>query len=280
MNYDKAAFVRAGLGEWQDIVLVRVFYGRQCLGSSSPLSAAIAEPPSPKSPAVWGFFFDPRTLGLSYYGAYWESLDLLLDEQSATSIECKGREKVNGRDAWHIVLAYPAAKGELPAERHLWVGEQEGFPVYRCVLRNREKVYHVIESTYEDPLNGNVLPIRVKREGKFDKSGLPGMVTHFEQIKGDYGVETDSSLFDLTGLGLAPGAAVTDNRVQQVIGYWNGSGLSLDPEEAIRVSRAGNASGGVFTWVWLAVALVIVAGCGVFVWARRKALGARLRPSG
>jgi len=107
-------------------------------------------------------------------------------------------------------------------------------------------------------LDTKVLPIRVKREGKFDKNGIPAIVTQFEQIKANYGVKPDPSLFGFTSLGLAPGAAVTDNRLQHVVGYWNGTGLSNDPVEARALAAQGGTTSGTL-WVWLLLAALVLA---------------------
>jgi hypothetical protein len=270
MNYDRGAFVRAGLGQWEDIVIKKVFDGSQVLGASGQKSAGISAPPNPRSEGTAGLLFDPRTMGLSFHSHFWETIEYCLGYREASSVVCRGQEKVGGQLAWHVIVSKARGPGQDPVERHFWIGDQEGFPVYRCELQTKDTLRELIESDYENPVATHVLPVRVRINGKFDAKGKPTVDMVFEQVKGAYGVAIDPATFTLKGLDLELGASVTDNRLQQVVGYWNGTDLSPDPSEAIRSGKRAQ-SGAIGPWPWALGALIVLLAGGIAAFlARRK----------
>jgi hypothetical protein len=199
--------------------------------------------------------FDPRTLGLSL-GLGWALTvsDLLPYKQG--SVEMVGKEQVRGIDAWHVRISM-----ETPFKYHrdLWIGDTEGFPVYRYDV-TLDTELQTIMSFYENK-SYPWLPSRVECTS-FNTNGTLRFGLTVTITKAEANVAFSETNWTLAALNMPVGTPVMDRRTKLTVGIWNGT--SLTPFEVWTANR--RAKDGVqmppkhsrtIVWIFLLVVSVL-----------------------
>ncbi len=167
-------------------------------------------------------FFDPRLLGITT--TYWwnETLKGELPYHDGTEMQTVGAEEINGRSCWHVSII-----DVHDQRRDLWIDDENGYRVYRSEFSipgfKRNSTTPIYSGDTES------LPTRVITE-YFDARGLPK--TH-RRIVTVLDTEPNVEFADVTwgyeSLELPIGVPVADLRAKRRLGYWDGSGLALNP---------------------------------------------------
>ncbi len=174
------------------------------------------------------FLGNPRCLGLSSSTYVETTVEGCLGYADAKSFELAGEESVEGIPAWHVRVQ-SRSWGTLD----FWI--EVAHP--ERVLK-RANGSDVVLSKYEGDASRDPLPVEVKI--MTFRNGAPFMGEQFIRSNASYNVPMEPSSFTLSGLGIAKGTPVTDNRISRSIGYWTGTGLSedLSPADATKAEGA------------------------------------------
>jgi hypothetical protein len=276
MNFDREQFVKLGLGKWRETTNRVIYDGTQMIAASSLATNINLDKPAGPGLAQYGLFFDLRALGLFITGGAEETVESSLEVNVPNAASVLGREKIGDRDAWHVILRFHHTEGSQ-IEKHLWIGDQEGFPVYRTVNKEGSRVYRQVDCEYRDPIKTNVLPIKVRRQDDIEGNGVARLEMALEEVKAEYGAEVNAEEFTLASLKPAIGASITDRKLMRIVGYWDGTGITTDLAAVERIKRiASSDSQGVVTvsrigpFIALGVlaVIVILASMG-WLWTRR-----------
>jgi len=209
---DKEALERLGLGQFRDLSYRTAYDGKVFLyfGDSG------TEITDSTNDFGW-YIFDPRTVGLlcvsiTAHG----TLDKMSCFQNPESVSIIGKEDVGGIPAWHL-------KEILSGD---WVYEfwlDVAHPTH--ILKHADPGNHSMLFERYDPQNpSDPLPGEID----FIDQGHWAYECYWFRRHARYNVPIDPKAFTLAGLGMAPGVPVVDVRIQQRIGYWNGSTLVED----------------------------------------------------
>jgi hypothetical protein len=186
------------------------------------------------SDATANYLFDPRLLGITTTYSWGETIETAVPHQNVKKIELIGAEQINGLPVWHVRLI-----DSYDQQINLWINSDHGFRVYRYDFSilgetNSTLSYYEnpdypwlpsrVETSYRSGTNGSILSGRTTSILKAEKAKLP------------------EKTWTIAGVQPAIGAAVSDLRIKQRIGYWNGHGLSqradLEPEfEPVKMSK-------------------------------------------
>src|SRR5262249_55196183 len=125
MNYDREAFVRAGLGKWENEEIRSMWDGSNFGQYSKSMGASYRDDRKDTPDLV----FDPRLLGLLPYYEMKQTVADCLPYRTAKSVALVGSEPIANRQTWHVCLTSPAG-----VERHFWIEDREGFRVHKFML--------------------------------------------------------------------------------------------------------------------------------------------------
>jgi len=168
--------------------------------------------------------FDPRSLGLASYVGPDTTVERILGISSAKSVELVGQEIMDGNPTWHVRV-------QLPAPQSTSVGLDFWLEAARPARVLRHSVNgDVVTSRYDASDPGNPIPIEVHVVD--GRTGGPRIVSRIVQTRSDWGATVEARQFTLAGLGMPVGTPVTDVRKSRSMGYWTGTGLAEDPQEA------------------------------------------------
>ncbi|MFO1460676.1 MAG: sigma-70 family RNA polymerase sigma factor [Verrucomicrobiota bacterium] len=216
---DRASAVQAGLLEGfrtrnvlaSDGTTLLHFRNHERKDGSTDASTSIDDPRKGSS----SYLFDPRCLGLSGICSPASTVQSSLAYGNAENVRLEGREKVDGRPAWHVQIRtkYGALDFWMDAEHP------------ERVLRHTSGTSTVV-SRYSAP---DSLPTEV--EVLDVREGRPFYKTVFVRTRLEILESVDPTRFTLAGLGMPIGTSVSDVRNQRRIGYWTGNGLSKDLPE-------------------------------------------------
>ncbi len=173
--------------------------------------------------------FDPRILGLNPSPFVKHTIESCLAYDHAESVELSGKETVEGVAAWHVRV--PFAKYHVNDD--FWIDVNHPSHVVKCEL-NGQTAFSKFDAAHpEDPI-----PIEVRTVGfygreraRYEESYLRGTTR--------YNVPIDPASWTLAGLNMPVGTRVFDYRTSQILGYWNGTGLSenLPPQTAQEIGK-------------------------------------------
>ena len=163
------------------------------------------------------FVIDPRRMGLRASPSAGSTVEGCLGYGNAKSFECLGSELVRGTLAWHVRVKL---KGDAVLDFWMDVARPE-----RLIQAQIES--ETVVSDFEDGNGSDPIPSRVTVLNRQPNASLPEI--RYLRTRFESGTPPKSGTFDLSGLGMAVGTDVTDDRISRRIGYWNGSGLSEYP---------------------------------------------------
>lgn len=256
MGGDWEAFVRAGLGHFEDVHIRTAFDGTQLLHYEGMGGANVGD----LARGAPDYCLDPRIFGITVTHGKTRTISSCLAYRDARSVELVGPERVGGHSTWHVLV-----HDKRGSQRHFWVEDAEGFRVHRCEqIDDFGKLYQhwITQSEYSQPVAAQPLPVKTVTN-RYDRDGRAISVVTFTQVRARYGVSVDPKAWTLAGLELPIGTPVTDTRIHRRIGHWDGEGLSQTLPEAHRKARParwrpihwGMATAGVIVAAVLAAAL-------------------------
>jgi hypothetical protein len=258
MNYDRDEFVRKGYGKWKVFTIRSAYDGKELVSFHGESGATISNVSDPD--VFDGFLFDARALGISVNCVAGEdnvraAVAYHGDNRTAS---CVGKENVDGKEAWHVKVSWSNAPDDK-LERHFWVGDIVGFPVYKVQQIGSVNNFTIV-SHYDSRRN----PIGFPKSVVIEETAIDGSFksrTDITETTGEYGASPNDSSFGLNGMEMPAGTAVTDNRTSQRVGYWDGEKLV---DEFVR-PRAASTS---YRWVYAFPAILALL-AGVY-WLRRR----------
>jgi len=193
------------------------------------------------------YCFDPRTLGIT--GVYLAELSVpsCLRFRGAKSVGMIGEERISGHSTTHVRVE--DAYGQL---NDFWIDQAEGFPVHRYefALPGGER-RSVVICQYDKAVLLGTIPVEVSLTG-YDAEGNVDRQCLMRVLSVDLAYKPDSQTWKLTGLELPVGTPVTDLRLKQRIGYWDGKGLSKQLPVAMP-TRRGSSSESYLRWPFFVV---------------------------
>ena len=226
MGEDYEAFVAAGLGRWRDTHVRSAYDGVQFMQYAEEMGSHVMDP----SKGTAEFVFDPRTLGITVYSRIDDTVANFLAYRDAKSVTLEGEERVDGHPTWHVHVI-----DKYDQSKNFWIEDAQGFPVRRSTFEFAGARV-VVTSEYEDSRAGSPLPIKVRNE-QFDRDQKLWMETTITVDKSRYGVPVDPKLWTLAGLDMPLGQMVIDDRINRVIGHFDGEAVSPNLPEALRKGR-------------------------------------------
>lgn len=205
------------------------------------------------SDATANYLFDPRLLGITTTYSWGETIETAVPYQNVKKIELIGSEQIDGLPVWHVRLI-----DSYDQQINLWIDSDHGFKVYRYNFSifgetNSTLSYYEnpnypwlpsrVETSYRSGTNGSILSGRTISILKAEKAKLP------------------ENIWTIAGVQPSVGAAVSDLRIKQRIGYWNGHGLSqradLEPEyESVKPSK----------WFLVLMIITFLVGPAILLW--------------
>jgi hypothetical protein len=242
-DYD--AFVRAGYGRWEDKNIRSASdamnlcqYGEGYMAGYRATAGGTVD-----------VLFDPRLLGIGDVSVN-DTFESRLPYRRANEIKLVGVESLAGVSTHHVSL-----KPHPEVEFHYWIEESKGFRLHRFEYRASYRTeLTVSEFGREGPIPTSVttksfLPDgRMSREVRID-------VSHAE-----FNCKVDSKVGTIDSLGIPPGTAISDERIHQRIGFWDGEKLVDTYEAAIGNDRARQVAAErkrIMRWGTVAAAAVV-----------------------
>ena len=218
LEWDYDAYVRLGLGKWQDAHYATAYDGTAVLRFESEGGTTINDPTRSS-----GYVFDPRILGMTTLLSPTMTVENCLAYTNAKSVQMMGKESVEGRDAWRVRV-----QSKFDDALDFWLDAHRPFRVIKHSLRQR-----LVTSTFDEANPGDPIPIEVRSLDQ--KDNKPVREVRMTRRNSRYNGPIDPKAWTLAGLGMAVGTPIVDSRIHLRIGYWNGSGLSKEP---LAVDRA------------------------------------------
>lgn len=254
---------------WDKWSILSIYDGTQmiqtaALESSHNRRVFYSEPAGPGF-VQHGFFIDPRLMGLCVSGGADESVASCLYLDKIKSMILIGKEVIGANEAWHIQCAFSHVDSEL----HLWIGDVEGFPIYRVISKssNSNEINMQIDSEYKQPVSKYFIPVKVHRRSSIDANGKARIDMLFEEVSSDYAPHLQAEFFSIKGMNLPPGTSITDARIKKLVGYWDGekitqdiNAINLAPTQLAQVNAAR------INWKWWGIFAGCVLGLILLVW--------------
>lgn len=194
-----------------------IFDGSQVLTYDGQNSATIDD--STKSTIQ--YLFDPRTLGLTSFLQPGKDVADCLRWRNAQSVSLLQRELVGGRETWHVRVV-----DSFLHELNFWIDERD-YRVYKHEFRLGDVRKTVISSYERKDDVASPLPTRVYVAETSRGELLGERWLAVSKLETD--VKINPKSWTLAGLDLPRGVPVSDLRVHERLGYWDGRGLSEDP---------------------------------------------------
>lgn len=194
-----------------------IFNGSEVLEHCGP-TAVIRNLGDPHSVS---YMFDPRLLGLGRFVSPYATIRGQLwaePSRQPDSLLLIGKEMVSGRAAWHARIE---VRRGLRAD--LWIGDTNGFPVYRYVQTEEGGRSVMVSSVYE-PGRYPWLPVVCTVENRKANGNLD-WAWRFDLLDAQAEPGLPEATWTLAGLGLPDGLPVADLRINRRIGYWRGGRL-------------------------------------------------------
>jgi thiol-disulfide isomerase/thioredoxin len=219
MGDDREAFVRLGLGQWQENYYCTAYDGSRLLQSATGGGGTGTVIDDPRRGSMRQAF-DPRTLGLETFPNLTGTVASFLAYQNARAIALVQPDQASDAKTWHVRVTT-----RWNEERNFWIDRECPTHVIRFernALGGKQR--EVAVSHYADCRPENPLPRLVEVEQLWN--GKPARRVTLEIRDAHYNIPTDPSSWTLAGLNMPIGTPVVNVRIHRRIGYWDGSGLS------------------------------------------------------
>ena len=178
--------------------------------------------------------FDPRILGLSDVMAANATVRRCLGYESTGEMEVVGAEVIDGTNVWRVRIK------KMPIEHNFWI-EEPSFRLHRRTIEwDKSKVDIRSEFDLNDP--DSPLPKRVHIERA--ESGRTREI-EITMTSLEWPAAIPPERFTLKSMDLPKNTMINDYRINRIVGYWDGEGISKDPiHEAISPAAAPPSGAG------------------------------------
>ena len=165
------------------------------------------------------FAFDPRILGLDEITPTADiGLGRLLWIETSDQVDLVGREAMKGTPTWHVQAKW----GETTSD--FWI-EEPLFRVHKRVLKAGDiRVEIDSEFNPKDKISPFPLRVEVTREDGKEWKQVVETVNSFEVNK-----PIPAERFTEKSIDMPVNTMFNDYRINRIVGYWDGQGLSKDP---------------------------------------------------
>lgn len=216
--------------------------------------------------------FDPRNIGLDEIDTSADTtLRALLGFETSDQLELMGREELKGVRVWRL----QARQDDVITD--FWI-EEPSFRVHKVVCRDGNiqdgNINIEINSEYDQKDTAFPFPKRVeiiRQEGKKWRR-LEITVKSFEVDK-----PIPAERFTMNSIGMPVNTMINDYRLNRIIGYWDGQGISKDPvypgQKTTRRPQALPKRPHRLLFIGLNVA-VIIAMVTILIWRWRRRVAA------
>lgn len=171
------------------------------------------------------YLFDPRLFGITTTYSWNGSIAEALPYRNASKIELVGREEIGDKPTWHVRVV-----DSYKQQIDLWIDDKNGFQVYRYDFSTPEGTAHSSTKSFFDEHIYPWLPSRIETK-EFDAKHELTLQREFLILGAETNVNLPESTWTLAGLKPSIGATVTDLRIKQRIGYWDGTSLKAESKD-------------------------------------------------
>ncbi len=229
MDYDREAFARADLGTFRDEHIRSSWDGEWLVQYSNGGGACIRD----EKKGSGYYIFDIRTLGINSYHGMVTNVARSLDDRANRTLALVGREDVAGHPTWHVRMVDQYA--DYSSEFHLWIEDVPGFPVWKTE-ENSPYQKTTVTCEYASPVAEKPLPTLVHAL-TFDRDGRQIGSHTIRSEKAELNITVDPDAWSLASMGIPLGGVVSDERIHQIAGYFDGVGLRANINEALHPER-------------------------------------------
>jgi hypothetical protein len=215
----------------------------------------------------WGkedeFIFEPRLLGL--ISGYNSSTDLsfFFSEENAKKAKLVAKEVIDGTAAWHITY-------EGVSTVHYWIEDHDPFRICKSVYEGKGTdlgLRLTITSSFEG--TRGPLPTLVSQKSESAK-GVVLRESRLKTSKMDLNPILTSSIGSIQSLDLPSGRTVIDNKLNMVLGIWNGKEIVpardyLKEKQESRKPRTSLHFERIVPWVFILAGVFVLGFVGVSI---------------
>ena len=220
---DRDELVRLGLARWYDTHRRYVFDGSRLMdydGSSTRVS-------DPEKRGSQSQIWDPRVLGLTHIAFATQTAEDFLTFDDGVKVEEPIPVDLHGKSALQIVVSRTDG-----SQRRFWFDAEKTARVVRVEgIEPDGATDFVVTSEFAD----DAMPTKIVK--KMFRQRKLFIETTFVRGQAMFDVAADPAWWSLAGLDMHVGAPVTDIRIRQRIGYWDGQGLSQSLPSSAKSGR-------------------------------------------
>ncbi len=205
------------------------------------------------------YLFDPRLLGITTTYTWGETVKTAVPCRGIKQLALIGADHINRHSVWHVHLI-----DSYDQQINLWIDSEHGFKVYRYD-------FNVIGETnstlaYYDDQSYPWLPSRVETSYRGGKDGSILAGRSIFILKAKANIKLPKNTWTIAGVRPSIGAAVVDLRMKMRLGYWNGHGLSENPDVEPQFNPAKWVTSIRAKWIIILVIMTILPGVIIWLW--------------
>ena len=160
--------------------------------------------------------FDARTIGLSPYYQWTETLKSVLWYDHVDKLETLGRESIGENEAWHVRVTKKLPEGDFHSD--YWIDDKNDFRVYRRDINGVKIVSYYSNADYP------WLPSRVEStEYDFVQPEKIKCVRELDILQANPDQTFDATRWSIAGMGITNKAEVLDDSLRRTVGEWTGN---------------------------------------------------------
>lgn len=237
-DYESA--IQAGLGKWETRTVYSAWDGKDFFQYGAKLGASFRK----HLAGTADYAFDPRQLGLLQSDAFTDTLENRLPHDSRSAPKYWGRETIAGCPCYHV-----STRPNADIEYHYWIQPEKHFRVHRAEYRSTYRT-DVVLSEY---LDEGVLPRRVvSKSHSPDQKLLRESTVEVQSAVTNCAVDADVG--SLRSIDIPPGEPLSDERIGQRLGYWDGKEIVDDYRKSIEIGQGREqARRAKRQWQWASV---------------------------
>jgi hypothetical protein len=209
--------------------------------------------------------FDPRILGLSDFMPCHLTAKNCLWYDSHDRLEVAGQESLRGVSVWRVKVNRKNSIAEF------WI-EEPSFRVHRKTVET-PYIRIEIDSEFDSGASDWPFPSRVIAKRTYKQSDRSGLERIYTVKSFDFGADIPAERFTLKSMDLHVNTMINDYRINRIVGYWNGEGLSDNPvyngERPSELSAPGSQGGRRLLVITLNLLFMVLL-AAVIYWRRRR----------
>jgi len=205
--------------------------------------------------------FDPRNLGVDGIPlSHTANVRDLLWIEKCDRADLVGREELQGTPTWHL----KTWRGDATAD--LWI-EEPLFRVHRIVAKE-DGISAETDSQFDPTDRTSPFPRRVEMTYQ-DGRELRRIVITVKNFEADKKIPTER--FTMKAMDVPVNTMINDYRVNRILGYWDGEGVSPNPVQHARTTGSPPTVRNV-GWIYAVTvfSLIVVGAVGAWLYFRRR----------